>query len=124
MKEDGQRMDLDVLQSAVARWADYNFPNHLPHQSLLGMMEELGELAHSHLKMEQGIRGSVDKHRRAAADALGDLAIYMAHYCHKNGYNLKGAVADAWEIVSKRDWVNYPENGGVKDDNIGKHREG
>lgn len=104
-------MNLKKLQREVSRWANHNFPEAKPHQPLLGLSEEVGELSHAHLKMEQGIRGSVEGHIIAKCDAVGDVMIFLAHYCSLNGISLDAAVEDAWAEVSKRDWRKDPENG-------------
>lgn len=60
------------------KWVAHNFPDTpSPDGSILGMIEELGELAHSHLKEEQAIRGRARQHQIKARDAIGDLTIYM-----------------------------------------------
>jgi NTP pyrophosphatase (non-canonical NTP hydrolase) len=72
------------------------------------MIEEVGELAHAHLKMEQGIRAA---NRAEAQDALGDILIYMASYCNTNGYDMATCLENAWEEVSQRDWIKFPTDG-------------
>lgn len=106
-------MLLSALQRAHKRWLDHNFPDQQPHDALLGLQEELGELAHVHLKFEQGIRG-VDKARYEgeAGDAIGDIVIYLASYCNTNGFNLALEVKKAWDQVKERDWRKDPENAG------------
>ncbi len=42
----------------------------------LGVIEELGELAHALLKKKQGIRGTAQEHDEAIKDALADSFIY------------------------------------------------
>ncbi len=51
-------MNILEMQENHRKWSQHNFPKTLPHQPLLGMLEELGELSHAHLKNEQMIRGS------------------------------------------------------------------
>jgi NTP pyrophosphatase (non-canonical NTP hydrolase) len=62
-------------------WIAHNFPNHAldepVDESLVGVMEEKGELAHAHLKAAQKIRGSEEEHIANAKDAIGDLTIYL-----------------------------------------------
>lgn len=99
------------LQRAHAEWLKHNFPNQTPHQALLGVTEEVGELAHAHLKMEQGIRGDAVTHRADAADAIGDIIIYLASYCNTNDYDLEECVNEAWRGVSQRDWQAAPADG-------------
>lgn len=62
-------------------WVAKNFPpveGEIPgNVSILGCIEEVGELAHAHLKREQGIRGSQAEHDAAAKDAIGDIVVYL-----------------------------------------------
>lgn len=106
-------MDLERLQIEVGMWSDRNFPNNRPHHPLLGALEELGELSHAHLKMEQGIRGNVDQHHYAKLDAIGDIIIYLADYCHRNSLELAACVEITWEMVKKRNWQANKQDGTV-----------
>ena len=69
----------------------------------------LGELAHAHLKQEQGIRSHED-HDTNAKDAVGDVIIYLADYCTLRGWSLQRIVEDTWEAVSRRDWTKDPDH--------------
>ncbi len=97
-------MNLSTFQQEVAEWGARNFPNALPHQPLLGVAEETGELSHAHLKAEQGIRGTAHEHHLAKCDAVGDIMVFLAHYCHLNGIDLQGEVVKTWTQVKQRDW--------------------
>ncbi len=106
------------MQDEIFEWAQRNFhkdgddkprPNYHP---LLGALEELGELAHAHLKLEQGIRGSEKNHRDEAMDAIGDIVIFLMDYCNLNGYNFEPIVEDTWVKVKQRDWKHDNQNGG------------
>lgn len=104
-------MDLRELQSQISRWSQYNFPNNKPHMPLLGVAEEVGELCHAHLKLEQGIRGTPEALRDKAADAVGDILIYLADYCSRNSIDMDAALELALHEVLSRDWVRFPGNG-------------
>jgi NTP pyrophosphatase (non-canonical NTP hydrolase) len=97
-------MNLATLQLEVNEWAARNFKGKQPHQPLLGVAEEVGELCHAHLKNEQGIRGTKEEHYAAKCDAVGDIVVYLADYCTQNMISLDSAVADAWFEVKQRDW--------------------
>ena len=105
-------------QLAVSKWVEKNFGtiSGVPenrYRNLLGICEEVGELAHAHLKEEQGIRGYTSSMAyREKSDALGDIFIYMCAYAHFNGIDLEQAISDTWEkVVSKRDWKERPDEG-------------
>lgn len=98
------------LQEAIRPWALHNFPTTSPTMILLGVMEELGELTHAHLKKEQGIRKSED-HEALKKDSVGDIIIFLADYCNRSGYDLDSIINLTWAHVSKRDWVKFPNNG-------------
>jgi NTP pyrophosphatase (non-canonical NTP hydrolase) len=105
---------LTDLQNEVEAWNDKNFPARKLYMSLLGVSEEVGELCHAHLKLEQGIRGNPFDLRAQAFDAIGDIVIFLAAYCADNGYSLHDCIWSTWDTVSKRDWVADPANGGDK----------
>jgi hypothetical protein len=53
----GDGFDLRKFQQEQKDWSKRNFPTqNTPYRPLLGVMEEVGELSHAHLKAEQGIR--------------------------------------------------------------------
>src|SRR4051812_14985316 len=105
-------MDLAQLQGEQASWLRHNFPAAQPWEALMGALEELGELAHAHLKGFNLIRGMTTEASRAKkADAVGDVVIYLASYCNTNGLDFAECVSDAWDEVCGRDWANKPLNG-------------
>lgn len=73
-------MNWDSLVTARDQWVAKNFPDpHIPDpgESVLGCIEELGELCHHWLKKAQNIRGSQEEHDAEMKDAVGDLTIYL-----------------------------------------------
>jgi NTP pyrophosphatase (non-canonical NTP hydrolase) len=109
-------LSLRDLQVEHSRWAAYNFPEAPGEQFLMGMMEEMGELAHCHLKASQAIRGFTDgfggdAYLTAATDAIADFIIFAAGYCNRMGIDLEMAVQETWEKVRERDWIKYPDTG-------------
>lgn len=97
-------MDLNRLQFEQNEWSLRNFPDQKPYQCLLGAVEELGELAHAHLKLEQKIRLE-ENHLAKKRDAIGDIIIYLAGYCSHMGFNFAECVSQAWDEVKKRNWI-------------------
>lgn len=89
------------------QWAIYNFGEHPAWQPLLGVVEELGELAHAHLKAEQGIRTTED-HSAAKRDAVADIVIYLMDYCSCEGIDLESTLEEVHAAVLKRDWKKSP----------------
>ena len=73
---------------------------------VLGVNEEAGELTHSVLKRAQGIRDDdPNVGPEAEMDAVADIVIYLADFCHRRGYSLAEAVHKAWyDEVSDREW--------------------
>ena len=104
------------FEADVGEWADRNFGRVESWQPLLGVGEELGELNHAHLKRAQGIRGVDDaQYRKDAIDAVGDIVIFLAHYCYLNDIDMVAAINETWAKVSQRDWKADPEKGGKKE---------
>jgi NTP pyrophosphatase (non-canonical NTP hydrolase) len=104
-------LELSQLQKERDEWVAHNFPGEEMPASLLGAVEELGELSHHYLKQQQGIRGERDHHRRQMADAVADCVIYLAGVCSYLDVDFGVLVRDTWDVVKQRDWVSYPENG-------------
>lgn len=106
------QMNLKELQEQVGEWSRQNFPKNEPWMPLLGVGEEVGELMHAHLKSVQGIRGTGLEHHVKKVDAVGDILIYLADYCERNGIGMEAAMEVTWEtIVKKRNWKQNPESG-------------
>ena len=82
-------------------------------ESALARLEEIGELAHSHLKQEQGIRGTDSEHEHNAKDAIGDALVYLCDYCSRRGWDIQEILSQTWEHVSKRDWQKNSKDGGA-----------
>jgi len=100
---------LSSMQRDVHEWKKRNFPNSGDLHQFLGVVEEVGELAHAILKLQQGIRG--DKHVAEARDAVGDIMIFLMNFCSENGWDLREILIDTWDEVKSRDWMKYPERG-------------
>lgn len=110
-----RRITLSQLQEEQAAWAQRNFPDSMVKGDfmwqLLGIVEEVGELAHAGLKHHQDIRGSKDKHLNDMKDAVADAIIFMAGLCTTMGFDMEEVVSDTWEMVRKRDWLADKVNG-------------
>ena len=106
-------MSLTRLQGEMQVWLHNNFPATDSIQQFLGVVEEVGELAHSILKLDQGIRG--DSHVAEAKDAVGDIAIFLLNFCNKQGWNFEEILNETWSEVRGRDWIAFPE-AGTEDD--------
>lgn len=97
-------MEIERYQLEIKEWSKKNFGDQPSTNPLLGIMEELGELTHAHLKGIQGIRHTSEEIFKMRRDALGDIFIYMCDYADRSGIFLQGAIEDAWNEVKKRDW--------------------
>lgn len=104
-------LDLDDLQAEVFAWQTKNFGEQPSENSLLGTVEEVGELCHAVLKQRQGIRGTAEEHVAAAKDSIGDLMIFLLNYCSARGWSLARIVHETWSEVSERDWIKFPKDG-------------
>lgn len=71
----------------------------------------LGMLSHHHLKCEQGIRGSTEKHEKQLRDACSDILSIIKGIVEFMGGNFTDVICDVWNNkVSKRDWKKNPVN--------------
>jgi len=103
-------LTLKQLQVEQKEWVDYNFPERADYYHLLGVMEELGELAHARLKGLEKIRDNGDLEMKET-DAIGDLIIFLVGYCNDRNFDLQDIVESTWEHVKQRDWRRFPNNG-------------
>jgi NTP pyrophosphatase (non-canonical NTP hydrolase) len=89
-------------------------PNDAPSWvPLLGSVEELGELAHAHIKGYQGIRHTPEEIEDKKKDAVGDVLVYLADYCNREGVTMAECLFRAWGEVRERDWQRNHGNGKV-----------
>lgn len=102
---------LTQVQESAAEWYKYNFGKDKPHHNFLGVVEEIGELAHATLKMEQGIRGTKEEHMAKIKDASADIVIFLCQLATAHKFDLESEVIKAWDEVKFRDWKKYPGKG-------------
>ena len=100
----------DSLQNVIHKWRQKNFPNGNADDQLLGVVEEVGELAHARLKMKQGIRVNEDLIYKEM-DAIGDIVIFLMGYRSYRNISLFHCIMEAWQEVKERDWVKNKETG-------------
>lgn len=103
-------MRLREMQARHAEWLAHNFPGQDPIDPLLGLIEEVGELAHAVLKRKQAIRTGED-HDAAEEDAMADILIYLLSYANANGKDLEEIAGRVLAEVHERDWVARPVTG-------------
>lgn len=98
------------IENAI--WVKHNFPNSVElWEPALGVAEEAGELAHTILKLHQGIRGTKEEHMEMMEDAIGDICIYLMDLCNKAELDLTLCILKTWKQVRQRDWITFPKNG-------------
>lgn len=97
---------LSKLQKDHAVWQRRNFPHAEKWECLVGLQEEVGELAHSFLKKHQGIRND-ENHDAKMEDAVGDIVIYLMGFCTLNDIDIDKCIDGAWRIVKERDWRSH-----------------
>ena len=95
--------ELNELQKEIHEWRKKNFPLGSDTQQLLGVVEEVGELSHSHLKQLQQIRVNED-HWANIKDTVGDIVIFLMGYCSYRQISLYDCIIEAWLNVKVRDW--------------------
>jgi len=106
---------IEQLQNHTREWREKNFPeeHRTAQMQLMGVVEEVGELAHALLKMEQGIRGSREYHMGKIEDAIGDVTIYLCGLATALEIDMDAAIWRAWSEVRDRDWTKNKETGYV-----------
>lgn len=100
---------LNQLQQERNRWVEKNFPGDQLEDSIMGAVEEMGELAHHYLKRKQGIRGDDAMHVIEMLDAVADCVIFLAGVASHLDTDYGTLVTSTWQKVQQRDWVKDPE---------------
>lgn len=96
-------MRLYTIQHNVGEWAKQNFKERSEITCILGIAEEVGELARAVLKGMQGIRPEECTPEKKK-DAVGDIMIFLLDYCALMEWDIEDIIEDTWEEVRKRDW--------------------
>lgn len=99
-------LSFQQLQTEVGVWRERNFPSPDAVNSILGLIEELGELSHHFLKRREQIRLEED-HNAGIRDSVGDIMIYLANFCNLEGISLMECIEITWSGVKERDWVKH-----------------
>lgn len=116
-------MEISELQKGMGKYNDDWFPDNTDPDMILGVMEELGELAesspvdgevwkklhkimgklsHHNLKRRQGIRGSEEEHTAKEKDAVGDLFNFLINYCNLRGFSLDEIATETLNHIETR----------------------
>ena len=109
-------LDLDDLQEDIAAWAKRNFPDENRETVVLGLAEEVGEMARAALKRYQGIRGTAREWELELRKEIGDVLIKLIHVAEVWDIDLTQAVLERWDEVSRRDFVTNPKGHGLPDE--------
>lgn len=104
---------LSAVQLEAWEWTKLNFPGQVPWQPLMGVVEEVGELAHAYLKATQNIRGSAASHREAMIDAVGDQMVFLVNFCSHLGIDASEALRTTWTQVKARNWQVNSHTGNI-----------
>ena len=78
-----------------------------------GVIPAVGRLAHSFLKMEQGIRGSRTEHMESIRRNLGSILCSLRESALCLNHDLLELVREVWSEVRKRDFKADPLRGGI-----------
>lgn len=95
IRTDDGKLDFEELVEAVGTWSEDNFGDQPAYYPAKGACEEWGELLHSDLKRDQGIRlDDDDVGDDAERDAVGDIVIYLADTLYRLGEEQKTVQVD------------------------------
>lgn len=98
-------IDLSDLQTDLHKWQLERFPDTGADESLIGAMEELGELAHATLKGKQGLEGErFSTGPEAEKDAIGDCIVFLMQYASSRGYDIEECIESAAAEALDRDY--------------------
>lgn len=81
------------------------------HAPLKSLDVYVGKLAHSYLKMSQGIRGTPQEHLADIGKALNGILRQCMLIAGIYNFNMLAVIESVWSEVRQRDFVLYPKNG-------------
>jgi len=101
---------LRVLQARLKNWEQEQMTSSTLITTL-GIVGEIGELAHAVVKYQQGVRGITGKKlREIAEDALVDALIFILATATHLDIDLQDALNKISEKVLARNWREWPED--------------
>ena len=103
-------------------WEAKNFPDSTADDNILGIIEEIGELAHAILKQKQGIRTN-ENHTADIRDAVADIMIFLLGYVRKRKSDLVLGI-ECEEDIEPVNLMHYLSTLSVKAGFIARDREG
>ena len=100
---------LKKIQDEVFEYSCRNFgkppiPIKCSIESFLGIVEEVGEVAHSILKMSEGINGTDEEHWEKIKDGIADIIIFTLDFAARNNLDAEKLVTEVWAKVKQRDY--------------------
>lgn len=105
-------MNYRELQEQQRAWLNTNFPNQPRELPLLGVIEEVGEIARCVLKKAQEeMHGPEPRYKdrdwdAELADAIGDTLIYISSACCTMGHELEAVINDTREALKTSPSIN------------------
>ena len=107
---------IDLKQKELREWAERNFGERTADTGdcVIGMAEELGELAHFVLKRKQRIREAANggDFKAEIGDAFADVVIYGIQAMECEGIDAEAILRKTIEEVMQRDFKNNPSGEG------------
>lgn len=104
-------IDLNGYQRQINEWQDRNFGPQTTETMVLGMMEEIGEVARYLVKRRNRIRSEVSQPGTVPHE-IGDVIVFALQVLTNEGWEAERVLGETFERVLARDWKLNPENGG------------
>ena len=117
---------IDLKQKELKEWQERSFPREelleldkevlvnmiLNLQMVLGMAEEVGEVAHRVLKATQRIRSGVNgmdsTFKREVGDGVADTLVFGMQLLSLQGLDAEEEISKTTKLVLGRDWQKNP----------------
>lgn len=87
--------NFERIQTEVAIWTSRKFPNAQKWYPL------------QDVRLEADLLENRDTEK--IPNAIGNIVIYLMHFCHLEGLSFSACVNDAWDEVKERDWNKHRE---------------
>jgi NTP pyrophosphatase (non-canonical NTP hydrolase) len=102
-----QDFSLRAMQREHNAWKRLQLGAHRIDTSLMGLVEETGELAGAIRKERQGID---DQHKliQKQRSGIADITMCLVDICNVRGWDYEEIVANKWAVVKQRDYRAGP----------------
>lgn len=100
---------LDALQTEIGSWSDVTFPTSTPETMIRHFLKEAQEVEDAHRA-----DGLFPNSKKELPHEVADCIMILLHLAHRNGFSVRDAIREKFEICKNRKWGPPDEHGCVR----------